>query len=852
MNRHTLSLIFLITVASVFSPTLLRADPLIIAEPTGKNAWVSSSAANVTFDVLAKGNTTLSYQWQVQTGGIGSFSNLTDSTSYSGSLTPNLTVNNTNTSLNGNKYQCFISDTAGNVTTFAVGLGVNPAPTITPSFTITPSSVPSDYTGNIVLNVTGLTSGEQVRFLRYQDANHDGQGDISDPLVNDFAVKDGNVTAFGGVTDPVLPGDDDGTKDGNISTHITLPGSAEMGKVSGNYVITVTSTNSNRNFIPITQILTVTQPVGYVQSVSGQVFDTNNNPIGYSKVALLSQDNNGDSQFVVGTLTDSSGNFTLAAPTGSYQLVAFKPGYVTASAPSITLTASQTLTGQNPTLAPATAMIVGNITDSVTPSTVVRGVQLFASNNNGGETLTTSNNDGNFVVPVTSGNWNFDLSDNSLPPLGYLRPQNKTSSNTTGNINQNVTMSLTPINALIYGTIKNGSTPLSGVLMDADDSNGNQTSYTSDANGNFYLGVTGINAGNNWNVSTDNTNPALAGFVPPSGQSFSITPNLAQAANFTTQNVTAYVNGTVDYGILNGNGIVTNGNTPVANLTLQADLQNTNNFVEVQSTTDDNGNFSLGLFGGVWNVQVNYNNNNNDNNNSAPMVIGESGNITVTDNVNINNIPFLVLNGTNQITGTVLNASNQPVTGTTVTGTANISGNNYTIQVQTDNSGNYSLPVVNGNWTLNLPNQSGYNSASVVVNNNAPTLNFSPSPFLLWQIATFGNNNANAAPLDISANDGISNLVKYAFNLSPFSNQQQNLPQAVTITNSGKNYLQLVFNATATDVTYTPQVSIDNMTTWQSSATGLVVTSCDGQVTVTYDLTGHPIAFLRVLVTLNN
>ncbi|HTB63143.1 MAG TPA: carboxypeptidase-like regulatory domain-containing protein, partial [Opitutales bacterium] len=203
--------------------------------------------------------------------------------------------------------------------------------TITPSFTITPSSVPADYTGNIVLNITGLTSGEQVRFTRFQDANHDGNGDISDPLVNDFTVKDGATTAFGGVTDPIIPADDDGLQDGNISTHITLPASAEMGRVSGNYVITVTSTNSNRNFIPITQILTVTQPASYVQSVSGQVFDTNNNPIGFSKVALLSQGNNGDSQFIVGTLTDSNGNFTLAAPVGSYLLVAFKQGYVTAS-----------------------------------------------------------------------------------------------------------------------------------------------------------------------------------------------------------------------------------------------------------------------------------------------------------------------------------------------------------------------------------------------------------------------------------------------------------------------------------------------------------------------------------------
>ncbi|HTB63144.1 MAG TPA: carboxypeptidase-like regulatory domain-containing protein [Opitutales bacterium] len=502
-------------------------------------------------------------------------------------------------------------------------------------------------------------------------------------------------------------------------------------------------------------------------------------------------------------------------------------------------------------MAAATSMITGSMVDSTNSSNSVRGVQLFASSDNHSETLTTTNNEGNFVIPVTYGNWTFDLSDSSLPPLGYLRPENKGSANTTGNVNQNVTIALEPVNALVHGTIKNGSTPLSGVLMDADDGGNNQNSSTTDSNGNFYLGVYGVGGGVNWNISTDSTNPALAGLIAPQQQNFSIAANVAQLANFTTQNVTAYLNGTVDYGVLHGDGSVTDSNTNIGSnlqITLQANLQNTNQNVQVQSTTDNNGNFSLGMFGGVWNVQVGYF---SSNNNPAPTFISETGNITMTDNQNITGTHVLVLNGTNTITGNVVDANDDPVTDATVSGIANISGNQYLISVQTDNNGNFSLPVVNGNWSLTVPNQTGFSSQSVVVNNNSPSVVLAPSPFLLWQIATFGNNNANAAPLDIPANDGISNLVKYAFNLSPFSNQQQNLPHPSIVNVGGVNYLELVFDATATDVTYTPQVSTD-MVNWSNSATGFTVDSCGDQVTVDYDLTGHPTAFLRVLVTLNN
>ncbi len=876
MHRSTSLFALLITLLAAALPAYLSAQPIVTGLPTDKSAFIGTANATVTFDVVAVSadNGTLSYQWGIVTGN-GNFTTVTNSSTYSGVLTPNLTVNNTDLTLNnggtGTKYKCEITEGNTTFTTFGAILNVYNAPTVVPTLTIsgngvTSNTVLANSTANIVLTIGNLntTSNDTVSVQRYLDTNGDGKVEAGKPLVEKFAVTNNKVTAFGSVTDPVIPGDDTNIN-GTINTHINLSTSNEVGQISGNYIIKIGSPTGE--FIPITQILTVTQP-NYGPSVSGQV-TSNGTGVPFAPVAMLQQtDSNGDETFIAGTVANATGNFTLNAPLGSnYALLGFAAGYVSpfSLAPSFDLTSNTNLSGKNIGVSPATCMITGKVLDSVT-SNPISSVQFFAQGNSTQSIATSlSNNNGEFVIPVVADTWDIDFSDYSLPPLGYLRPQNKPSATTTaetdsenngGNNNTanagitNITVSLLAVNALIYGTVTNNGSPLANVLLDGSDSNNNQATATTNASGYYYMGVNGPTggSGDNWNVSADSKNPTLNGLVPFSGNNFTVNNNTAQEANFTTQTVTAYINGTV---------IDLSNSTALGNLPIQAELNNNSgNFVQVQTTTDDSGNFSFGVFGGSWNIQLDYGSGNDTQNATLSNLVSESLNENVTNGTNITVTPyFAVLNATNTITGNVLDGNGAPVSNTNInaqtTNNTTIGGLSYTSYANTNSNGTYSLPVVNGTWNV-FPGTQIYPTVMITVNGSSanPIIqNFAPSPFLVWVQNNFGSNqlgDPNTAT-ETPVGDGIPNLVKYAFNLNPTTNQQQNLPQA---TLSG-GALHLVFDKTASDITYTVQSSTD-LVTWTTTDPSLLVEDCGEQVTATYTLTGHPIAFLRILITLNN
>ena len=490
-------------------------------------------------------------------------------------------------------------------------------------------------------------------------------------------------------------------------------------------------------------------------------------------------------------------------------------------------------------------MITGKAQDSVSNNNI-SSVQFFIQGNTSQSIVTAlSDSNGAFAIPVIADTWSMDISDSSLPPLGYLRPQNKTNADTTGG-NANVTVSLEPVNALVYGTLTSGSNPLAGVLMDASDNANFDESNTSNASGYYIIGVNGA-SGNGTSVfvgpdTSNGTQAVFAGLVPFSGNNFQIFPNTATEANFTTATVTSYLNGTVTD---------ISNSTILANTPVQAEYSNNSTFVQLQTTTDSSGNFSFGVYNGTWNIQLD-----TGNDNSPTTLVSESLNENVTG-PNITGISLQVLNGNNTITGNVVDTNDSPVTNNNIVASATISGNVYTSYVNTDSNGNYTLPIVNGNntvplsWTIDANNgETIYNNITVVTNNSSSApitnVNFTPSPFLVWANTYFSNNQGNSGPLNTPAGDGIPNLVKFAFNLNPLTNQRANLPQAAI--SNGK--LTLVFNELEPDVTYTVQSSTD-LVTWITNDPSLSVMTSGSQVTATYNLTGHPTAFLRILVTLN-
>ena len=108
--------------------TLVGASgpPVITAQPANQSIIVGSSA---TFTVTVTGQLPLVYQWQYQPIGGGTWNNLSDGASYSGSGTPTLTVIQPPLTNSGMSFQCVITNNfPGTITSASAVLTVNQAP----------------------------------------------------------------------------------------------------------------------------------------------------------------------------------------------------------------------------------------------------------------------------------------------------------------------------------------------------------------------------------------------------------------------------------------------------------------------------------------------------------------------------------------------------------------------------------------------------------------------------------------------------------------------------------------------------------------------------------------------------
>lgn len=136
------------------------------------------------------------------------------------------------------------------------------------------------------------------------------------------------------------------------------------------------------------------------------------------------------------------------------------------------------------------------------------------------------------------------------------------------------------------------------------------------------------------------------------------------------------------------------------------------------------------------------------------------------------------------------------------------------------------------------------------------TLASTPNPFEVWQTTVFTNpadlnDPAVSGELATPANDGITNLMKYALALEPWACGTDSLPTP----GSSAGYLTLTYrrNKLATDLTYTVQAG-ESLTdpAWSPAAT--VVTQTDEgdywQVTIrdNVPIAGHPRRFMRLQV----
>jgi hypothetical protein len=186
-----------------------------------------------------------------------------------------------------------------------------------------------------------------------------------------------------------------------------------------------------------------------------------------------------------------------------------------------------------------------------------------------------------------------------MPRHAYVVPQQSLQVDVTAGNVTNANIALPKGNALFYGHIAdNLGNPFANIEFDSSDTNGiyDAKGY-SDPNGN-YAAVALADGTNEWNCNPDNSaNIALAGYILNNSQNTNIAVGQAVRQDYVALPVNAQISGRVR----------DNSGNPVSLVTLYANTFNSGNgYLSLNSRTDTNGNYSLGVATGVGSWDVNF------------------------------------------------------------------------------------------------------------------------------------------------------------------------------------------------------------------------------------------------------
>jgi hypothetical protein len=550
------------------------------------------------------------------------------------------------------------------------------------ALTITPNTVSNTYSGPITVQVTGLTNTETVVIQKFLDANTNGVIDGSDLLWQQYTLTDGTNFVIGGVTNNNVPGDTDGTANGQITAKLNFQ-SDFLQTFGGKYLVKLSSPVGH--FTPITNSFTVTN-FPYAQRFTGTVV-SNSVAVPNAVVILFpaSQDGNPSG----GCVANNSGSYTLPASAGTYSLVPFKTNFIAnfRTAPALTLSNNATFT-TNLSLIAATQTISGKIVDANNSSLGLPGLLVPVQTQDRsllGTCFTDTN--GNFTTRVNANQWSIGGDSAAVAFHGYVEPQNKTTVDTTTGSVSGVTIALHKATAFFYGTVKdNLGNPLpQEVAVYADDNNNGlyeSDGYT-DTNGNYVTAVVGgLGNSDPWYVSIDNSSsfPNYIFSQPAFDQNGGTNIGVGSAvlANFTailaTNHITGYVKDS-NGNPISGVGVNVNTTTPIGGVNYQS-----------STDTDTNGNFSLNVPNGSWDVGVNQ----QGGDDSLDNILG-SGNYQPPNDQNV------VINNNNQVANFTVQLCDgvQIITASPLPGAQQ--GNSYYVQLQASACNN------NFTWSVNDP-----------------------------------------------------------------------------------------------------------------------------------------------------
>ncbi|MGO8929577.1 MAG: hypothetical protein ACLQU3_22145 [Limisphaerales bacterium] len=449
-------------------------------------------------------------------------------------------------------------------------------------------------------------------------------------------------------------------------------------------------------------------------SVSGHLVDAANTNTGLPDVFMICE--TPDRQFMAGACyTGTNGAFTVPVIAGQWQVSMDSDelgtyGYLGLNNNPQVDTTAGSVSGVTMALPKGTALFYGSVLDN--QGHPLAGIDISCSDNNGQyyqDYYTDAN--GYFVAPVVGGLnndlWQVEVSSDNAP-TNYLfaQPAFNQDGGTNLNTGQALLVNFTAVLATnnISGSLKdNSGNPIVGVGVWADATiNGvyyNQGSVDTGANGNYSLNV----ADGTWTVGVNSGGggDSLPGnYLAPANQTVVISNNNA-TVNFTALLPTNNISGS----------LTDNYGNPIAGVGVWANATiNSVNYFQYVDTAA-NGNYSLGVINGTWNVGVET----GGGGDSLPgnYLSPPSQSVVISNNNGTANFTAPLAN--NYISGYVQQSNGNPIGGVGVWASATINSVGYFQYVDADGNGNYSLGVINGNWTVGLEQGSSSDSLDSIL-----------------------------------------------------------------------------------------------------------------------------------------
>lgn len=216
------------------SPTLIgiQSPPALDEVTPGEQA---------TFSVSVSGASP-SYQWQVMPAGSTTWTNLTDSSTYAGTLTPTLTIANTTTDMSGNQYQCLVNFGAYTIITYPSSTLIVDNPLTISTLAGTPASPGLSNAGRGQFNYPSGVALDSFGNLYVADYGNNQireitpGGTVSTPYgnINGFA---GSGNGFGNNAQFNAP--NAVAVDGSNNIYVADSGNNSIRKISGGMVSTL-------------------------------------------------------------------------------------------------------------------------------------------------------------------------------------------------------------------------------------------------------------------------------------------------------------------------------------------------------------------------------------------------------------------------------------------------------------------------------------------------------------------------------------------------------------------------------------------------------------------------------------